>query len=166
MTTVLPPPWITETQKVFGLHEVRDKARLSAWLKSDGKTLGSPDKLPWCGDLVDTAIARALPAEPRPAALGENPYWALNWGLLGVSCSPCRWAIVTFKRPSGGHVGFLMGEDATHYLVRGGNQGNTVSDTWIAKSRARAIRWPSTYPNPRVPLPKLKRNGAVSTNEA
>jgi hypothetical protein len=159
-------PWIVETDAVLGLHEIRDRTKLAAWLKSDGKTLGDPAKLPWCGDLVDTAIARALPHEPRPGPLGENPYWALNWGHLGKACQPCLHAVVTFKRPSGGHVGFLMGEDATHYLVRGGNQGNTVSDTWIAKSRARAIRWPSTYPNPRAPLPKLKRSGAVSTNEA
>ena len=166
MTALPSLPWIAETAKVLGLHEIRDKARLAAWLKSDGKTLGSPDKLPWCGDLVDTAIARALPKEPRPGVLGENPYYALNWGQLGTACPPCYGAVVTFKRPGGGHVGFLVGEDAEFFLVRGGNQGNTVSDTWIAKRRAQAVRWPRTYPNPRVPLPKLNRTGKVSTNEA
>lgn len=166
MTAKPQLPWLAEAAKVMGLHEIRDHARLSAWLKSDGKTLGNPAKLPWCGDFVDTALERALPDEPRPGPLGENPYWALNWAHLGVTCSPLYGAVAAFKRPSGGHVGFLVGEDATHYLVRGGNQGNTVSDTWIAKSRCQAIRWPSTYPNPRAPLPKLKRNGPVSTNEA
>lgn len=161
-------PWIIEGTKVHGLHEVRDNAKLSAWLKSDGKTLGNPAKMPWCGDFVDTALARGLPKEPRPGALGVNPYWALNWGLLGAPCAPCYGAVVTFKRPGGGHVGFLVGisEDRKFYLVLGGNQSNRVSRTWIAVSRAQATRWPSTYPNPKTPLPVFKKTGAASTNEA
>lgn len=161
-------PWIVEAEKVLGLHEVRDNKALSAWLKSDGKFLGNPSKMPWCGDFVDTAMTRALPKEPRPGALGLNPYWALNWGLLGVACAPCFGAVVTFERPSGGHVGFLVGisTDGAFYLVLGGNQGNTVSRTWIAKRRARATRWPATYVNPNIPLPVLKKTGAASKNEA
>jgi len=49
-------PWMVEAKKVMGLHENRDRAVLAKWLKSDGKTLGDPSKLPWCGDFVDTAI--------------------------------------------------------------------------------------------------------------
>lgn len=164
----MKPAWIIEAEKVIGLHEVRDIKALSAWLKSDGVTLGNPSKMPWCGDFVDTALERALPKEPRPGALGINPYWALNWGLLGVASPLCFGAIVTFKRPSGGHVGFLVGisEDGQFYLVLGGNQGNTVSRTWIAKARCQAVRWPSTYPNPKTPLPVVKKTGAASTNEA
>lgn len=161
------PPWIEKGLEVLGLHEARDKAALSKWLRSDGATLGDPSKLPWCGDYVDTCIGLSLPDEPMPGKLGENPYWALNWGLLGVKVAPCLHAIVTFKRPSGGHVGFLMGEDKTHYKVLGGNQGNTVSYAWIEKSRMRAIRWPSTAAKMvRHPLPILKRTGPTSTNEA
>ena len=160
-------PWVVEGLKVLGLHEVRDNAALRQWLKSDGPTLGDPKALPWCGDYVDTCIDLALPDEPRPGKLGENPYWALNWGLLGIKVAPCLDAVVSFKRPSGGHVGFLAGEDATHFYVLGGNQGDTVSYTWIEKSRMRAIRWPSTALRlPRKPLPILKRTGAVSTNES
>jgi len=159
-------PWIFDTNTVLGLHEVHDNAKLSKWLKSDGRTLGNPAKMPWCGDLVDTAIERNVPDEPRPGALGVNPYWALNWGLLGVGCRPCVGAVVTLKRPGGGHVGFLVGEDDLNYFVLGGNQGNRVSVKPIAKARCQAIRWPATYPNPRLPLPRMKRTGAVSTNEA
>lgn len=161
-------PWISEAEKVIGLHEVRDLAKLSSWLKSDGATLGNPSKMPWCGDFVDTALWRALPKEPRPKALGVNPYWALNWGLLGEATAPVYGAVVTFKRPSGGHVGFLVGisEDRQFYLVLGGNQGNTVSRTWIALSRAQATRWPATYANPKTPLPVVKKTGAASKNEA
>lgn len=41
-------PWIREMKSVFGLHEVRDRIALKAWLVSDGKTLGDPSQLPWC----------------------------------------------------------------------------------------------------------------------
>lgn len=161
-------PWIEAAEKVIGLHEVRDNKALSAWLKSDGKALGNPSKMPWCGDFVDTALSRGLPKEPRPGALGVNPYWALNWGLLGVACKPCYGAVVTFKRPGGGHVGFLVGisTGGQFYQVLGGNQGNTVSYTWIDKARCQAVRWPATYGNPMTPLPVLKKAGAASNNEA
>lgn len=161
-------PWIAEAEKVHGLHEVRDLKALSTWLKSDGATLGNPSKMPWCGDFVDTALERALPDEPRPGALKVNPYWALNWGLLGNDCAPVYGAVVTFKRTGGGHVGFLVGisEDRKFYLVLGGNQSNRVSRTWIAVSRAQETRWPATHANPKTPLPVFKKAGKASTNEA
>lgn len=164
----MTPPWITEGEKVLGLHEARDGSKLSAWLRSDGKTLGNPSKMPWCGDFVDTALARALPKEPRPGALGVNPYWALNWGLLGQPTPPAVGAIATFKRSGGGHVGFLVGvsEDGLYYLVLGGNQSNRVSRTWIAVNRAQALRWPATATAPKKALPVVKKKTAASTNEA
>lgn len=161
-------PWITEFRKVYGWHEVRDRDRLSRWLRSDGKTLGDPARLPWCGDAMDTALALALPKEPRPGDLGKNPYWALNWSFLGESLPvPFYGAITAFVRPEGGHVGVLVGQDEAHFYVLGGNQGDSISIVRIAKERARAHRWPSTYPNPRILLPTLAPGEIpFSTNEA
>ena len=152
-------PWITEFEKVLGWHEVRDHDKLAKWLRSDGKTLGDPATLPWCGDAADTALALALPGEPRPGDLGKNPYWALNWSWLGKEVKPCFGAIVAFKRPSGGHVGFMVGQTKDAYLVLGGNQGDSVSRVLIAKDRARAVRWPSTYANPNIALPMVDAKG-------
>ena len=56
-----PPPWHEELLRRKGLHEVRDRSRLMAWLRSDGWTLGDPAKLPWCGDAIETCIALTLP---------------------------------------------------------------------------------------------------------
>ena len=160
-------PWVREFEMVLGWHEVRDHARLSKWLKSDGKTLGDPTQLPWCGDAMDTALELALPDEPRPGDLGKNPYWALNWSWLGKECRPCFGAIAAFKRPTGGHVGVLVGQTKTHYLVLGGNQGDSVSRVLIDKERCRALRWPSTFANPNIPLPAVDAAGKpVSVNEA
>lgn len=147
------PPWIKELMKVDGLHEVKDFEKLSKWLRSDGKTLGNPTKLPWCGDAVDTAMHLALPDEPRPGDLGKNPYWALNWTYFGKPCRPCLWAVGVFKRDGGGHVGFLMAQTDTHYLVFGGNQGNRVCLTWIKKDQLVEARWPLSWANPNLDLP-------------
>ena len=76
-------PWIVEGKKVWGLHETTNNAELTAWLKSDGKRLGNPAKLPWCGDYTETAIKNSLPNEPFVGPLGENPYWARNWLKFG-----------------------------------------------------------------------------------
>jgi|688.fasta_scaffold223874_3 uncharacterized protein (TIGR02594 family) len=159
-------PWMIEAKKVMGLHEDRDRAVLAKWLKSDGKTLGDPSKLPWCGDFVDTAIELALPDEPRPGKLGENPYWALNWLLFGKACNPAYGAVVAFERPGGGHVGFLVGQDEKRFYVLGGNQGDTVSVTPIDRGRARGYRWPTTYKGRPGDLPQMKSATASSKNEA
>lgn len=159
-------PWIVEAKSVFGLHETKDKAALQKYLKSDGKTLGDPAALPWCGDFVETVIRNALPTEPFPGDLGKNPYWARNWALLGKEVKPCYGCILVFGREGGGHVGFAVGEDTTDYYVLGGNQSNTVSITRIDKKRLLSARWPSTYDKGTKPLPVLSaKNIPKTTNE-
>ena len=156
------PPWYAEAKRRMGLHEVTNRSALMAWLRSDGKTLGDPAKLPWCGDFVETCIALTLPSEVLPS----NPYYALNWAKVGVDLSKgALGAILVFKRPGGGHVGFYAGEDATTVSVLGGNQSNRVSITTISKARLYAIRWPSTYPRPTTGT-VARAGGALSTNEA
>ena len=157
------PAWIKEGLKVKGLHEIYDKAELSAFLASDGHALGDPSVFPWCGDFVETCIRLALPDEPFPGQLGVNPYWALNWRGFGVSCGPVLGAVASISRNGGGHVCFPVGEDATRYYCLGGNQSNTVSIAPISKSRftADSFRWPSTVALPSGALPWM-----TSTAEA
>lgn len=160
-------PWVNAMLTVFGLHEVRDKARLAAWLKSDGKTLGDPTVLPWCGDAVETAMKLALPGEPFPGAVGENPYFARNWQTFGQACGLVYGAVGVFSRgPQSGHVGFLVGQDADEVFVLGGNQGDSVSVVAIAKSRLLATRWPATFTGAQQGLPAMSgANIPKSVNE-
>lgn len=162
------PPWVAEARRRIGLHEARNNKTLKEYLKSDGKTLGDPAKLPWCGDFMETVILRALPNEP----MVTNPYWALNWTKFGVSVPkgivPLG-AIAPFKRPGGGHIGIIVGHDKTYYHVLGGNQSNSISVVKIAKSRQEGgLRWPSTYALPGVEmgLPFTTLNATISSNEA
>jgi peptidoglycan hydrolase-like protein with peptidoglycan-binding domain len=158
-------PWIVEMQKVIGLHEVRDNAKLRAWLLSDGKTLGNPAALPWCGDGAETAIYRALPNEPR----FENPYYARNWANFGRPANkPIPYGAVGYfeRGPTSGHVGFLVSQNAENYGVLGANQGDTISVRPISKKRLLGARWPLTYELSTSPLPLYTGNDPVSTNEA
>ncbi|RYF30699.1 MAG: peptidoglycan-binding protein [Comamonadaceae bacterium] len=50
-------PWHEDLLRRKGLHETRHRSKLKAWLRSDGKTLGDPAKLPWCGEAIQTCLA-------------------------------------------------------------------------------------------------------------
>ncbi|WP_298491519.1 peptidoglycan-binding protein [uncultured Maritimibacter sp.] len=162
-------PWMIEAGRVMGLHEARDKARLWAWLKSDGATVGDPARVPWCGDFVQTAFALSLPDEPLPG----NPYLAASWAGFGIECAPQYGAVLSFWRgsPSSwqGHVGFYAGEDAGRFLVMGGNQSNAVTVSPIDKRRLRAggCRWPASYRDPKAGAHRVDLGGMItSQNEA
>lgn len=158
------PPWIALAKKKMGLHEVRNNAELKAFLKSDGRALGDPSKLPWCGDFVETCIAVSLPREPMVA----NPYWALNWLKFGIEVpkdKPVMGAVGVKSRDGGGHVFFIVGHDNSHFHALGGNQSNSVSIVKIAKSDVKGLRFPSTYPMPAV-MPSTKFNGQMAGSEA
>lgn len=163
------PPWLNELGRYMGRHEVRDNSLLRRWLSSDGGTLGDPAKLPWCGDAMHTAIRLTLPNEPFPGNLGKNPYWARNWMLFG-SKSPLRLGVmVVIARGSGGHIASAVGYDPRNKRVRirGGNQSNSINDTWIAESRVLGYRKPKTWPHELPPIPIMNSAGRViSTNEA
>lgn len=158
-------PWIEVAKRYIGMHEVRDNAELVEFMSSDGRYLGDPSKLPWCGDFIQTCLATALPEEPLPGQLGVNPYWALNWRLLGQPCEPRAGCVASISRNGGGHVGFIVGEDSARYYVLGGNQSDTVSIAPINKSRFEpaSFRWPSTYEWPGYKMPQYSSTAAAET---
>lgn len=170
------PPWVSELNKVLGLHETRDNKELREWLRSDGRTVGDPDRIAWCGDAAETCIHNSLPDEPVVEPLNGNPYWARNWQHFGVACGRVYGAMVPMVRGGGGHITTLVGvsQDGTKIMGRGGNQGDTIKDSWFDAEmiyeggRIIDYRWPLTYPVKfQFAPPVLSRNGAViSRNEA
>lgn len=158
-------PWMDEARKMLGAHEARDKASLWRWLKSDGGSVGDPSKIPWCGDFVRTALGLTLPDEAFP----NNPYWARNWAKFGVPCPPVFGAIAVFTRGKGGHVAFVVKRDPARkrLLILGGNQSNSVTETWKSESTLIATRWPKTALPHSGRVDTASSKGArLSTNEA
>lgn len=159
----LSPPWLAEAMRKLGLHEKLNNSTLKAYLKQYGGALGDPAKLPWCGDFVETVIAKTLPQESLPT----NPYYALNWSKFGVDAKFIALGnILTFRRQGGGHVGFCVGHDKTHFHVLGGNQSNAVTVARVAKDRLDAMRWPKGFALPSANIHMTTINATITRNEA
>lgn len=167
----IEPTWYVQAKRDLGVREVpgvANSATIMGWAKRLGsKVLGmtyNADSVPWCGLAVAHWIA-ARGFTPPPIAIRAMA-WA-TWGRdLGLT-KLYQGSIVVFKRPGGGHVGLCSGYTSTHIRVLGGNQSDAVTHTWINRDRLVAQRWPETSKQvPQEALRFLRRDGAVSTNEA
>ncbi|GLK56305.1 uncharacterized protein (TIGR02594 family) [Methylopila capsulata] len=163
--TPAEPVWLAEARRWMGLSEIAG-ARSNATILRWGRAIADwyrDDDTPWCGAFVHAQIAATLPDEPLPA----NALWARGWAQFGVGlATPSPGAILVFSRGTGGHVGFYVGEDATRLRVLGGNQSNAVTESWIAKARLLAVRWPKTAPAPARGRVASTAAGELSLNEA
>lgn len=158
-------PWMDEAKRKMGLHEQRNNRSLWSWLRSDGGSVGDPSVNPWCGDFVETCIAKTLPDEILP----NNPYWARDWADFGIPCPPVYGAVAVFSRGKGGHVGFVVRRDpkAKRLMILGGNQSNSVTEAWLSENRLLATRWPETALPHSGKVPTASSSGAkLSRNEA
>jgi len=70
---------------------------------------------------------------------------------------------LVFARGSGGHVGFAMGQDDTHFYLLGGNQSDAVTVARVAKARLLGARWPRTFPLRPEPLPPMASGEFLAT---
>ena len=160
------PAWLTAARAKIGIREVAgpgNSPTIMGWAKRlGGSVLGiayGADRIPWCGLFVAECITEAG-LKPPPIAVR-----AKAWATWGVACQPQKGAVLVFQREGGGHVGFYDAETSTAYQVCGGNQGDAVSLTWIAKDRCIAVRWPKgvAQNGHRV---ALLSSGKLSVNEA
>ncbi len=161
--------WFEIADSLIGTREIvgpKHNPTILAWAKKLGsKVLGiaiTDDETAWCGLFVAHCMSEAGIA-PAPIAVRASSWETWGSNLRADRLAPG--AVLVFKRPGGGHVGFYVGEDATTYHVLGGNQSNMVNITRIAKDRCIARRWPRgvAVTGKRV---FLTASGAVSQNEA
>ena len=81
---------------------------------------------------------------------GHQSHWAGNLLLFGQDTKQFPGAVLIFERGSGGHVGFAVGQEDTHFFGLGGNQSDSVTIARIAESRFLGAPWPATYGNPPI----------------
>lgn len=157
-------PWIVEALKHNGLREIPGKEHcptIQRWT-AELKGWWSDDETPWCGTFVAHCL-RSTGFEV-PKLWMRAKAWA-EWGTPLVRPAPC--CIVVFMRDGGGHVGFVLGEDAAgNLMVLGGNQGNRVSIAPFARARVLAYRCPPGQILPATALARMSSDGKLSTNEA
>ena len=129
------PRMIREAVALYGTVEepgARNNPKIMAWAKETAKHVKgyTADSIPWCGLFASVVAERSGFESP------ENPLWALNWLNFGtVPEKPGLGDILVWRRPGGGHVGFYVGEDSTHYHCLGGNQGDKVSIIRLPKKK-------------------------------
>ncbi|MBO0664173.1 peptidoglycan-binding protein [Jiella sp. MQZ9-1] len=136
------PPWMAEIDRRRGLNEIRDNAALTAFLKI-GRFLGNPKNLPWCGDCVESAFAKALPEEVLP----KNPFFAQNWAGFGRKVPAIVGAVGVIRWSArAGHVGIVAGLEGDTVVLLGGNQSNAINCRGFAQRNFIAFRWPISFP--------------------
>jgi uncharacterized protein (TIGR02594 family) len=160
------PKILVEAVKQMGVKEIvgsKHNPVILEWADEVGlKKVYTNDEIPWCGLFI------AHCAHVAGLQVVDKPLWALSWANYGTKVDePMLGDILTFKRDGGGHVGIYVGEDAAYYHVLGGNQGNSVSVSRIAKSRlyqARRTAWKVAQPA-NVRKVFLEAKGTITTNE-
>jgi uncharacterized protein (TIGR02594 family) len=157
------PRWLTYARSFNNLREVpgpRSNATILGWL-GKLKAWWKDDATPWCGTFV--AYVMQEYGFPIPRDWMRAKAWA-DWGSNLRTTHLAPGAILVFDRAGGGHVGFYVGEDATHYHVFGGNQSDSVNVMRLAKGRLIAARWPKGEPV--VGRPVRMIGGIVSIDES
>ncbi len=163
-------PWLAEAENLIGTSEAqgaKNSPVILDWADSLDIHYGSDD-VPWCGLFVAHCIGATMQDEVLPS----NPLGARQWERFGDPTEPRLGAVMVFWRESRsgdkGHVGFYTGEDDDAYRILGGNQGDKVCMTWIARNRLLKARWPRTAASLTggATIVRIDRAGDLSTNEA
>lgn len=121
------------------------------------------DETPWCAAFAGACLELAGIVSSR----FESAKSYLTWGTK--LDGPHYGCVVVFDRDGGGHVGFVVGVDATGALqVLGGNQQDMVKISTFGRDRVakNGYRWPSGIPVCEDPLPVYKNGAPVSTKES
>ena len=171
MATTFEPAWLLYARSLLGTREAAGAANnptIMGWARRLGsKVLGiiyNADSVPWCGLFVAACMDAGGSIAAPPIAVR-----AKAWATWGANLRPERLAagaVLVFERAGVGHVGFYVGEDATHYHVLGGNQGDAVTIARIAKTRLVASRWPRGVPVVGRRVLLSAAGAPVSTREA
>ncbi len=161
-------PWLAEAENLLDTREMPGSGSnpvILDWADNLDIHYGSDD-VPWCGLFVAHCIGATMQDEVLPS----NPLGARQWERFGDPTEPRMGAVMVFWRTSPdsdkGHVGFYAGEDDGAYRILGGNQGDKVCVTWIAKNRLLKARWPRTAASLFAGPVRVDRAGDLSTNEA
>lgn len=161
------PRWLKLARTDLGIRETPGVANNPVLMKRFSgitKALGilyNADSVPWCGAMMAWWMTQCSIKPPAIAVRAKS--WA-TWGR--PLREGCPGAILVFEREGGGHVGMYVAEDSQYYHVLGGNQGDAISVTRIARNRCVAIRWPTDEPGVGVPVKVGVNSVGVSRSEA
>jgi uncharacterized protein (TIGR02594 family) len=143
------PAWLAWATGELGVRETPGPVstkRIVEYRRIAGIPLGGDDGVvPWCAIFVNAALASSgVAGSGNGMARGF-----LRWGQKLDRPAPGAITVLSSSRgPTSGHVSFYLKENATHVLLRGGNQSDSVCDGWFPKSKVLGYRWPAGVPLP------------------
>jgi uncharacterized protein (TIGR02594 family) len=145
------PAWMKIAKNETGVHEYGGRAahpRVVEYHHTTtlGRRDASSDETAWCSSFVNWCLKKV-------GIKGTNSAAAASWIRWGNGTEPRYGAITVIYDPasansrlsrSGNHVGFLVEETGTHYVLLGGNQGDSVKVSRYPKRkwRLKGRRWP------------------------
>lgn len=138
------PAWYRAALALRGTHE-GTKRKPNRTVQIMFEDCGFPQfkdttATPWCAAFVGSLVKRAG-YTPTNSLMARS---FLNWGEKlekpRLGCVVVMWR--GSPTSASGHVGFYAGETASHVLVLGGNQSDSVTVAKFAKSRVLGYRWP------------------------
>jgi uncharacterized protein (TIGR02594 family) len=149
------PAWLALARTHVGTREIpgpQHEPKILSWWKAIRRSGIKTDEVPWCAAFVGAMLETVQTASTR----FESARSYLNWGSdLGEPAFGC--VVVLERGPTGGHVGFVVGEDKQgRLIVLGGNQDNAVGYAAFKKSRVLGYRWPAGLTVTRGPLPQVE----------
>jgi uncharacterized protein (TIGR02594 family) len=154
---VLPEPYkflrhekmkhIAAAVELYGILEAtgtNNNPAILGWAKYLNKEAAgfyTEDFMPWCAVFVGYCLKQS--GHQIPA--GYDALRALKYASIGDPVDPghAMFGDIAIKeRSGGGHVTFIIGDDASHYHCLGGNQGDAVRIVRYPKAAFKYIRRP------------------------
>lgn len=142
--------WMAIARKEEGVRETSGRAANPRIVEYHATTTlrAQSDEVAWCASFVNWVVKKA-------GYKGTNSAAAASWVKWGAATTARQGAICVIYNAkaansslstSGNHVGFLVRETSSHYVLLGGNQSNSVKESSFAKTkwRLKAYRWPSS----------------------
>lgn len=142
-------PWMKFAKLEIGQKEIKglkNNPRIIAY-HATTTLRAHTDETPWCSSFVNWVLK-------QDKITGTNSAAAASWLTWGKASTAKYGAIVVINNKkaanskltySGNHVGFLVQEIPTHYIILGGNQSDQVKLSRFPKKswHLRGYRWPN-----------------------
>ena len=142
-------PWMRIARAELGTKEVAGSRHNPRILEYHASTTlhAQSDEIAWCSSFVNWVLRQA-------GYRGTDSAAAASWIHWGVTGPMEEGAILVIRNAraanssltsSGNHVGFLVQETDSHYILLGGNQSDQVKESRFRKAAwtLRGCRWPA-----------------------
>ena len=158
------PAILEAASRYLGMEEwpgARQNPAVLEFFQKSGNPQVHDDETAWCAAFVGAVLAEM--GLPNTGRLNARSY--LEWGApVGMAEAKPGDVVVLWRgKPQGwqGHVAFLLGFEGETVILRGGNQGNCVSDSSYPASRILGIRRAVAASETGRPILRTGQHGAA-----